>query len=129
MGLYDTFILKVPIQCRNCYSGGYYDFQTKDLGEHMVTYVEGEPAVMYGLREINEDEKRERHEEFALLYPNLAETVWESTCGMFRMDKSVIVDKLPDGIYWAYEWCPNCKDLFYVSMEVKGGIFIGVHND
>lgn len=129
MGLYDSFVLKVPIQCRNCYSGGYYDFQTKDLDCCMNTYVEGEPAVTYGIRDINEEEKKERHEKFALLYPSMAGTGWEDMCGMFRRDKSIIVDRLPDGIYETYTWCSICKSMMYVPMEVKGGIFVGVHDD
>jgi len=127
MGLYDTFSLKIPIQCTNCYSGGYYDFQTKDIGEHMDDFLEGEPAVAYGLREINEQEKKERHEEFMLLYPNLFDTEWEELCGMFKRDRSVIVRQLPDGLYETYTYCKNCKSLFYVKMEVKNGIFVGVH--
>jgi hypothetical protein len=128
MGLYDTFVLKIPIQCGNCYSGGYYEFQTKDLECTLDVYTEGEPAVSYGWREINEEEKKERHEEFALLYPGLAGTGWEDMCGMFRIDKSVIMRRLADGVYLTYTWCPICKTMFYVPMEVKNGIFVGVHN-
>jgi hypothetical protein len=125
MGLYDTFLLKTPIQCRNCYAGGYRDFQTKDLGECMVTYVEGEPAVMYGTRNINEEEKEKRHEYFMMFHPKSAGTPWEDLFGMFRQDKSVIINRLPDGIYETYTWCPICKSMMYVPMEVKGGIFVG----
>jgi len=129
MGLYDTFILKVPIQCRNCYTGAHHNFQTKDLDCMLATYIEGEPAVIYGMRDINEEEKKERHERFALLYPNMAGTAWEDCFGMFRDDKSVIVSRLPDGLYEVYDWCKECNDLFYVQMEVTNGIFVGVHGD
>ena len=127
MGLYDTFILKVPIQCRSCYTGAHNEFQTKDLDCMLATYVEGEPAVIYGLREINEEEKKERHENLASLYPNLVDTEWENLLGMFRDDKSVIVSKLSDGLYTVYDWCKECDDLFYVKIEVKNGIFVGVN--
>ena len=126
MGLYDTFVLKVPIQCRNCYTGAFRDFQTKGLACCLDTYVEGEPAVSYGYRPITEDEKKERHEKCMLLYPNLVGTQWEEMMGMLRQDKSKITGKLPDGIYLTYTWCENCGNMMYVPMEVKGGIFVGV---
>lgn len=126
MGMYDTFLLKVPIQCRNCYTGAFYEFQTKDLDCCLDTYVEGEPAVSYGYRPITEDEEKIRHERCMLLYPNLVDTPWEEMMGMFRQDKSVITGKLPDGVYWTYTWCCGCGSMMDVPMEVKGGIFIGV---
>jgi len=129
MGLYDTFVLKVPIQCRNCYTGAFRDFQTKDLGCSLDVYVEGEPAVSYGWRMITEDEKKERHEKYMLLYPSLAGTGWEEMGGMFRQDKSVITGELPDGVYWTYMWCRGCNSMMYVPMRVEGGIFVGVGAD
>jgi hypothetical protein len=46
--------------------------------------------------------------------------------GMFRSDKTNIIRKLGDGIYWTYTYCDNCETLFNVPMEVKDGIFVGV---
>ena len=126
MGIYDTFILKVPIQCRNCYTGAFYDFQTKDLDCRFDTYVEGEPAVSYGYRLLTEEEKKIQYEKCMLLYPTLADTPWGKMMGMLRKDKSKITGKLPDGIYLTYTWCENCGNMMYVPMEVKGGIFVGV---
>ena len=126
MGMYDTFYLKIPIQCRNCYTGAFDDFQTKELDCMLDTFVEGEPAVTYGLRDINEDEKKKRHEEFMLLYPKMAGTPWEEMCGMLRRDKTRIIKRLSDGIYWTYTWCHACESMMDVPMEVKDGIFVGV---
>jgi hypothetical protein len=126
MGLYDTFVLKVPIQCRNCYTGAFNDFQTKDLECSLDVYVEGEPAVGYGWRGITEDEKKERRERYMLFYPDMVGTVMEEMSGMFRTDKNRILHKLPDGVYCTYTWCKNCNSMMYVPMEVKGGIFVGV---
>jgi len=126
MGMYDTFLLKVPIQCRNCYTGAFYDFQTKDLDCCLDVFVEGKQAASYAWREITEDEKKRRHEDFILLYPSLAGTVWEEMRSMFRSDKTHIVSRLSDGIYWTYTWCKNCGSMMDVPMLVKGGIFVGV---
>jgi hypothetical protein len=126
MGMFDTFHLKTPIQCRNCYTGAFSDFQTKDLDCELNFYREGEPAASYALRDINEEEKKKRHEEFMMFYPNMAGTAWEDLCGMLRVDKTRITGRLADGEYEAYDWCHACNDLMYVTMVVKDGIFVGV---
>jgi hypothetical protein len=126
MGMYDRFYLKVPIQCRNCYTGAFYEFQTKELDRLLDTFIEGELAATYAWREITEDEKKRRHEDFMLLHPILAGTPWEEMSGMFRTDKSQIIKRLPDGIYWTYTWCHACESMMDVPMEVKNGIFVGV---
>jgi len=128
MGMFDTFVLKVPIQCRNCYTGAFQDFQTKELDCCLDVYKEGEPAVAYAWREITEEEKKRRHEDFMLFYPNLVDTPWEEVCGMFRTDYSKIIRRLPDGIYWTYTWCDRCESMMDVPMKIKDGIFVGVED-
>jgi hypothetical protein len=92
----------------------------------MDVFVEGEPAAAYAWRDINEEEKKARHEEFMLLYPEMTDTIWEDISGCIHRDKSVIINRLPDGLYHVYDFCDNCDDLFYVDMEVKNGVFVGV---
>jgi hypothetical protein len=89
-------------------------------------YREGKPAVAYYWREINDEEKKKRRETNLLFHPSIIGTPMEELCGMLTDDKEHPRKTLGDGIYWAYAWCPNCKDFTYVPMEVKDGIFIGV---
>lgn len=42
MGMYDTFSLKSPERCMNCNAESLNDFQTKDLGERMEIYHQGD---------------------------------------------------------------------------------------
>jgi hypothetical protein len=124
--MYDTFCLKIPIQCRNCYTGAFDSFQTKELDCSLDVYREGEPAVSYLWRELNEEEKKKRHEDNLLFYPSVIGTPMEELFGMYTNDREHPSAPLRDGVYWTYTYCHNCKDFTNVPMLVKNGIFVGV---
>jgi hypothetical protein len=126
MGMYDTFCLKIPIQCRNCYTGAFDDFQTKELDCLLEVFVEGEPAVSYYWRKLNEEEDKKRHEENLLFYPSIIGTPFENLFGMFANDREHPRKQLHDGVYWTYAYCHNCDEFTNVPMLVKDGIFVGV---
>jgi hypothetical protein len=121
MGMYDEFELKIPVQCPGCYTGAHYVFQTKDLECVLDRYIQGEPAVAYGYRDLTQDEIDECIRNNAYL-----QLTGDIFLPIMTRDTSRIVRRLGDGKYPVYDYCDECKDLVYVNAIVKNGIFIGV---
>ncbi len=121
--MFDEFIIKIPIQCTNCYHGAFKRFQTKELDCLLDKYVEGEPANQYASRPLNDIEKIEQSIIKQIYYPECS--IFEKFPGSAE-DRSVIINTLRDGEYSVYEYCHNCNSFFYVSAVVKNGIFIGI---
>jgi hypothetical protein len=131
MGMYDTFILKIPIQCTNCYTGAFSEFQTKQFECCLDEYVQGKPAVAYYLRDETPDEYEEKIKHYREFEPEWLDNPklrpWVDFIGcMHRTDKAIPGSQIPDGKYKVYEYCPNCNRLFYVKVVIKNGIFVGV---
>ena len=126
MGLFDTFVLKVPIQCTNCYTGAFDEFQSKLFDCGMQSFKEGKVAGYHALIE-NKDRRDERvWQQINLQADQLYTPFWEACGSITHSDK--IIRMLPDGVFSVYSWCDRCKNLFEVQLEIKNGIFIGVHN-
>ncbi len=106
MGLYDTFCLKEPIPCTRCGKGEHKCFQTKEFECLMEAFYEGEPANYYALESVPEEERD------------------SSGLPLFR-GTDIVIGKIPDGIHSVYSYCPKCDALFYISVEIKDGIFTG----
>jgi len=123
MGMYDEFIIKIPIQCPNCYTGAINSFQTKELGCNLDIYREGEPAHQYGYRGLNEQEIIERNTYNQINYPS--GSILENFPFMVP-DTTKLITTLPDGKYPVYNYCFNCDTFFYVYAVIKNGIFMGV---
>lgn len=127
MGMFDRFTLRVPIQCNQCYTGAHYEFQTKELRCLLDNYVEGEPTEQYGMRSETPEEYEEKMRELREEGSSLADTPLGTLCGIMRKtDKRIAGSGLKDGLYSAYTWCDECQDFFFVEMEVKDGIMVGV---
>jgi hypothetical protein len=131
MGMYDEFDLKVPVQCSNCHTGAFSQFQTKSIGKHLDHFIEGEPACGYGLRDMTKDELIEETRDNLIYdqiyYPVMMDKLKISNFSLhLKKDKSNIVRKLCDGYYQVYAYCHNCNDFMFVNAVVKNGIFIGV---
>ena len=127
--MYDTFALKVPVQCTNCYTGAHKEFQTKDFECLMGYFREGKPAVYHAWRETNEEEKRKEitWRQIHLRADQIYDDPFWQLCGRFT-DSDKIIGKIPDGVYSVYDYCKNCNELFFIDIEVKDGIFTGVYN-
>ena len=127
MGMFDTFKLKIPIQCNECYTGAHDNFQTKELKCLLDVYVEGEPAVTYYMRSETPEEYEEKIRHYRETDPLWADSPLAQLSGMMRQtDKVIPGSQLRDGSYQVYTWCDECGDFFFVDMEVKDGIMIGV---
>ena len=127
MGLYDTFQIKVPIQCTNCYTGAHSDFQTKQFECMMDIYEEGKPAVSYYFRSETPEEHEEKLRRFRETDPEFADSALAQICGcMRRSDEVRPGSQIPDGEYNIYTGCDECDDLFFVTAVIKDGIFVGV---
>ena len=127
LGLYDTFVLKIPIQCNKCYTGAHYNFQTKEGNCLLDEFVEGKPAVSYYLRGETPEEFEEKMREYRETDPEWADSPLAQLGGMFRRSDDVIPgSQLRDGGYEVYTFCDECDELFFVTMVVKDGIFVGV---
>ena len=129
MGMYDTFVLRVPVQCTNCYTGAHKVFQTKDFDSSMGYFREGKPAVYHAWRKTNEDEKREEitWRQIHLRADQIFDDPFWSLCGSIT-DSDEIVGTIPDGVYSVYDYCQNCKKMFYIDIEIKNGVFTGIYN-
>ena len=127
MGLYDTFTIKVPIQCTNCYTGAHSNFQTKQFACMLDTYEEGKPAVAYHIRSETPEEYEQKMRHYRETDLEFAETSLAQICGcMRRSDEIREGSQIPDGEYNVYTGCDKCDDLFFVKAVIKNGIFIGV---
>jgi hypothetical protein len=127
MGLYDSFLIKIPVQCTNCRTGGHKEFQTKQFNCMMDIYEEGKPAVAHYLRMETEEEYEEKMRHYRETEPELADSALAKICGcMHRTDNVIPGSQIPDGEYNVYTGCDECDDLFFVTAVIKDGIFIGV---
>jgi hypothetical protein len=125
--MYDTFIIKVPIQCTNCYTGAHKNFQTKQFESMMDVYEEGKPAVAYYLRSETPEEYENKMRHYRETDPEFADSALAQICGCMRRSDEVIPDsQIPDGEYNVYTGCDECDDLFFVTAIIKDGIFVGV---
>ncbi len=121
MGLFDTFVLKEPIQCPRCKTGEHAKFQTKDLDCLLYEYHEGEIAGIEELRPYTKEENETRIKENKEKY---GEGVWAETVGILGgVPTGRIINILKDGKYPAYDYCKKCKDFFYIVAVVENGIF------
>jgi hypothetical protein len=123
MGMFDEFIIKIPIQCPHCHTGAHKRFQTKELDCNLDVYYEGEPAHQYGLRDMNEDEIDEEKIYNQIHYPE--GSLFENF-PFLAIDKTNIIKTLDDGRYAVYGYCYDCDSFFYVCAVVKKGIFVGI---
>jgi hypothetical protein len=127
MGLYDSFQIKVPIQCANCYTGAHSDFQTKQFDCMMDKYEEGKPAVGYLYRPESPEEYENKMRHYRETEPEFADSAISKLCGCMRKTEDVRPgSQIPDGEYDVYSGCDECDDLFFVKAVIKDGIFIGV---
>lgn len=127
VGMFDSFVLKIPIQCNQCYTGAHKDFQTKSLDCLLNVYVEGERTEQYGMRSETPEEYEEKMRELRDEYPDMDDSpLWSLRGMMRRTDNHIPGSGLDDGLYSVYTWCEECQDFFFVDMEVKDGILIGV---
>ena len=127
LGLYDTFVLKIPIQCNQCYTGAHYSFQTKELECLLDEFDEGKPAVRYYIRDETPEEFEEKMRHLRETDPEWADSPLAVLGGMLRQTEHIIPgSQLRDGGYEVYTFCDECDELFFVTMVVKDGIFVGV---
>ena len=125
--MYDTFILKIPVQCTNCYTGAYYEFQTKQFDCALDVYEQGKPAVAYYRRSETPEEYEDKVREWRETEPDFVENELCHVFGSIRKtDKVIPGSQIPDGEYTVYTGCDECDKLFFVKAVIKDGIFIGV---
>ena len=129
MGMYDTFILKVPVQCTNSYTGAHKSFQTKQFDCSLATFREGKPPAYHAWRETTEEEKKDGliWRQINLRADQIYDDPFWQICG-FLTDSDEITGVIPDGVYSVYDYCENCEEVFNITIEIKNGIFTGIYN-
>ena len=119
MGMYDSFILRTPMQCPVCCTGSYTEFQTKNLDCMLEYYHEGKPAVQYMWEELTRQEYLNVVQMHNLLYG-------DRFLPFFHKYSDTVARQLEDGEYPAYRYCRNCNEYFYIHAIVLDGVFIGI---
>jgi hypothetical protein len=120
MGMFDTFELIKPIKCVCGMS--LSSFQTKSLDKLMDVYKQGEKAQAYYLRELSEEEEKQKKERMDKEYPGMYGTPFGNLCGCFILSNGVR-SIVPDGEYDCYTACSKCKDWVEAVAIIKNGIF------